>query len=309
MKPEMNEFYIFEDIEYHEKIPVKHFIAAIEESWGHWHKEIEVLFVLSGTLQITVEESRYDLNSGDIILINSNRIHSIKSEGNLTFVLQFVPELIYQIYGKDQTYYFNLNTSASKLNKETADKLKSVLARIGIEYSRMREGYKFFLWSYFYEFVGCLFRYCDYKAQTSDPRMSEDLKKVTAIINHINKHFKEDLSLETIAEAVNMNVVTQSKFFRKKTGMSILFYLKMVRINHAKQLLESFDTPVIEVAQECGFYSLPTFYRAFNEIVGISPKEYKKTRKSHAFKDHIQLVQGYLIVDSVNEYALLHKYL
>ena len=30
----MNEFYIFEDIEYHEKIPVKHFIAAIEESWG-----------------------------------------------------------------------------------------------------------------------------------------------------------------------------------------------------------------------------------------------------------------------------------
>jgi AraC-like DNA-binding protein len=54
---------------------------------------------------------------------------------------------------------------------------------------------------------------------------------------------------------------------------------------------------------------LPTFYRAFNEIVGISPKEYKKTRKSHAFKDHIQLVQGYLMVDSVNEYALLHKYL
>lgn len=177
----MNEFYIFEDIEYIEKIPVKHFAAAIEESWAHWHNEIEILFVLSGTLQITVEEARYDLKTGDIILINSNRIHSIKSEDNLTFVLQFIPELIYQIYGSEQSYFISLNTAASELKKETADKLKSVLARIGIEYSRMREGYKFFLWSYFYEFVGCLFRYCDYETHSSDSNRSEDLKRISAI--------------------------------------------------------------------------------------------------------------------------------
>jgi AraC-type DNA-binding domain-containing proteins len=305
----MNEFYIFEDIEFTEKIPVKYFIAAIEESWAHWHNEIEILFILSGTLQITVEEAKYDLKAGDIILINSNQIHSITGKDDLTFVLQFVPELIYKIYGNQELYRFNLNTADSSLKKESTDKLKSILAKIGIEYSKRRDGFKFYLWSYIYELVGYIFRYCNYETVKNDLIKTEDLKKVSAIINHINGNFNKFISMKTIAEALNMSDLTLGKFFKEKTGLSVMFYLQIVRINHAKQLLESSEASIIDVAQDCGFYSLPTFYRVFNKIVGISPSEYKKTKQHHVFKNHLQLVQGYLVVDSINEYALLYKYL
>lgn len=305
----MNEFYIFEDIEFTEKIPVKYFIAAIEESWAHWHNEIEILFILSGTLQITIEEAKYDLMSGDIILINSNQIHSIKGKDDLTFVLQFVPELIYRIYGNQDQYRFNLNTADSNIDKETTDKLKSLLARIGIEYSKQRDGYKFYLWSYIYELVGYIFRYCNYETVKNGLIKTEDLKKVSVIINYINGNFSKFISMKTIAEAADMSDLTLGKFFKERTGLSVLYYLQIVRINHAKQLLESSDTAIIDIAQECGFYSLPTFYRVFNKIVGFSPSEYKKTKQHHVFKNHLQLVQGYLKVDSINEYALLYKYL
>lgn len=302
-------FYIFEDIDFVEKIPVKYFIAAIDESWAHWHNEIEILFLLSGTLKITVKDAQYNLKAGDIILINSNQIHSIKGKDDLTFVLQFVPELIYKICGNQEQYYFSLNTANSSLKKESEAKLKSILANIGIEYSRMRDGYKFYLWSYFYELVGHVFRYSNYEAVTNDQIKAEDLKKVSAIINYINENFKKFLSIKLIAEELNMCDLTLSKFFKEKTGLSILFYMQIVRINYAKQLLGSSDTPIVEIAEECGFYSLPTFYRAFGKIVGISPSEFKRTKNHQIFKNHIQLVQGYLTIDSINEYSLLYKYL
>lgn len=307
-----NEFYVFEDIDFTEKIPIKYFIAAIEDSWAHWHNEIEILFLLSGTLQITVEDAHHDLKSGDIILINSNQIHSIKGKNNLTFVLQFVPESIYRIYGNQQLYYFNLNTADSCLKKESVNKLKSILANIGIEYSKRRDGYKFYLWSCFYELIGFIFRYCNYKAISSDLINMQDLKKVSDIINYVTENFDKFISIKTIAEGLNMCDLTLSKFFKEKTGLSILSYLQIVRINHAKRLLESTDTPIVDIAQECGFYSLPTFYRVFNKIVGVSPSEFKKAevhKENNSYKDYRQLVQGYLAVLPINEYVLLYKYL
>lgn len=302
-------FYIYEDIEFAEKTPVKYFIAAIDESWAHWHNEIEILFLLSGTLKITVKDAQYDLKAGDIILINSNQIHSIKGKDDLTFVLQFVPELIYNICGSQEQYYFNLNTAYSSLKKESEARLKTILANIGIEYSRMRDGYKFYLWSYFYELIGHIFRYGNFETVAIEHIKTEDLKKISAIINYITANFKKFLSIKSIAEELNMHEMTLSKFFREKTGLSIPFYLQIVRVNHAKQLLESSDDPIIDIAEECGFYSLPTFYRAFNKIVGVSPSEFRRTKNHQTFKKHNWLVQGYLMIDSINEYALLYKYL
>lgn len=305
----MNEFFIFEDIEYTEKIPVKYFIAAIDESWAHWHKEIEILFVLSGTLQITVEDTKFDLEANEVILINSNQIHSIRGKDDLTLVLQFVPELIYRIYGNQQIYQFHLNTADPRMEKETTDKLRSILAKIGIEYSRRRDGYKFYLWSHLYELVGYLFRYCNYITEKNDLVTTENLRKISAIIEYLNENYTKQLSITTISEDLYMSDLTLSKFFKEKTGFSILLYLQILRINHAKQLLVSSDASIIDIANECGFYSMPTFYRVFNKIVGCSPSEFKKTREQIVFKDHIQLVQGYLSVGVIDEYALLFRYL
>lgn len=302
----MNEYYIFEDIKLADAIPVRYFFVSIEETWAHWHKEIEILFLLTGELQITIENAKYNLVTGDIILINSNQIHSIKGRNNLILVLQFVPEVISRVCGNEEFHQFNLNTVDSNLEKKTIDKMKSILAKIGMELSKNSEGYKFYLWSYVYELVGYIFRYCPYETVENDIK-TEDLKKVGSIIKYINENYVKCLSIKVIAEALNMCDLTLSKFFKKKTGLSILFYLQIVRINHAKSLLKS-NASIVDIAQDCGFNSLPTFYRVFKNLTGISPLEYKKSKTNNEAKNDLE-EQGYSGIDHTKDYSLLYKYL
>lgn len=302
----MNEFYIFQEINFSDEVPVRYCFASIEDTWAHWHKEIEILFLLSGELQITVDDAEYILKTGDIVLINSNQIHSIKGNNDLTYVLQFIPEVISKIYGNEELHQFNLNTVGSDFEEESVDELKSILAKIGIELSKRREGYKFYLWAHVYELVGHIFRHCTYEVIKNDIR-ADDLRKISSIINYITDNHEKYLSIKMIADALNMNDLTLSKFFKEKTGLSILFYLQIVRITHAKSLLKS-DTSIIDIAQECGFYSLPTFYRTFKKITGISPNEFKMGKAYNVPKDDLQM-QGYSGIDYTNDYALLYKYL
>lgn len=302
----MNEFYTFEDIKLPDAIPVRYFFVSIEETWAHWHKEIEILFLLKGELQIIVENAKYNLGAGDIILINSNQIHSIKGSNNLILVLQFVPEVISRVCGNEEFQQFNLNTADSNLAKKSIDKIKSILAKIGMELSKNREGYKFYLWSYLYELVGYIFRYCPYEIVKNGIK-TEDLKKVSSIINYVTENHGDCLSIKIIAEALNMCELTLSRFFKEKTGLSILFYLQIVRINHAKSLLEP-DASIVDIAQECGFNSLPTFYRIFKKITGSSPLEYKKSNVKNEGKNDFEK-QGYSGIDHTKDYSLLYKYL
>lgn len=302
----MNEYYIFENINLSDEIPVRYCFASIEDTWAHWHKEIEILFLLSGELQITVDDVKYSLKTGDIIMINSNQIHSIKGNNDLTYVLQFIPDVITKIYGGEELPQFNLNTADLNIKQESVDRIKSILAKIGIELAKRKTGYQFYLWSHVYELVGYIFRHCPYEVVKNDIK-DEDLRKISSIINYITDNYGKCLSIKTIAEAVQMSELTLSKFFKQKTGLSILFYLQIVRINRAKALLKS-DVSVIDLAQECGFYSLPTFYRTFKKITGISPSEFKKGKAHHVRKDDLQM-EGYSVINYTHDYALLYKYL
>ena len=93
----MNEFYFFQNLSFSDAAPVQYYSSSIEDIWAHWHKEIEILFLLAGELQVTVGDEKYNLKTGDIVLINSKRIYSIKGTNDLTYILQLVPDLIRRI--------------------------------------------------------------------------------------------------------------------------------------------------------------------------------------------------------------------
>jgi|LSQX01.3.fsa_nt_gb xylan 1,4-beta-xylosidase len=302
----MNDFYIFQDVSFEDEVPVKYYLSSIEDTWAHWHKEIEIIFLLSGELQITVDDTKHELKADDIILINSNQIHSIKGNNDLTYVLHIIPEVISRIHGSDELHHFNLNTIGVSLERKSFDSIKYILAKIGIELTKRKEGYQFFLWSYVYELLGHIFRQCPYEVVKNGSK-SEDLVKISSIINYITDNHTKSLSISNIAEALNMSDLTLSKFFKEKTGLSILFYIQIVRIDHAKLLLKS-DASIIDIAQECGFYSLPTFYRAFKKVTGLSPNEFRSSRAHSAPGNNTETLI-YSGVPYTDDYDLLYKYL
>jgi len=98
---------------------------------------------------------------------------------------------------------------------------------------------------------------------------------VERAVEIIKKHYYEDLSLQTVAEKINLNPSYLSRIFKQATGENFTSFLTKVRIEKAKLYLGSKKLKVYEVAEKVGYQNYTYFSRIFKKIVGVSPEEYK----------------------------------
>lgn len=91
----------------------------------------------------------------------------------------------------------------------------------------------------------------------------------------INKHYKEELSLEKVAEYLQLSPSYLSNVFKKETGQNFIDYVTEVRINRAKFLLKTTDLRIAEIARESGYADEYYFSKVFKKNVGESPMKYR----------------------------------
>jgi transcriptional regulator GlxA family with amidase domain len=108
------------------------------------------------------------------------------------------------------------------------------------------------------------------------PRRSHDDLVVHEIQQHIDLHLDEPLRVYELASRFGLSNRTLSRRFTTATGHGPLAYLQHMRVEHAKRLLESTNTPVDEVRCRVGYRDPAAFRRAFKESVGLAPSEYRR---------------------------------
>jgi AraC-like DNA-binding protein len=96
------------------------------------------------------------------------------------------------------------------------------------------------------------------------------IKKITL---YIANHYFEKITVEKMADLVNLNKVYCGALFQKKTGLSINQYLRRTRIRNAENMLKSGEYKVGEAAEHCGFSDIYQFYKQFKGLMGFSPSE------------------------------------
>ena len=84
------------------------------------------------------------------------------------------------------------------------------------------------------------------------------------------------ITVNQLAEIENYNATYYSDWFKQQTGVSPSMYLRYIRINRAKELLEETDYTVMDIAVMVGYSSNSTFTRAFHSVAGMTPKEYRE---------------------------------
>lgn len=103
---------------------------------------------------------------------------------------------------------------------------------------------------------------------------------VKDIILYIRKHFQEELSLQDLAERAHFSTNYLSAQIKKRTGMSYIEYLNVLRLEEAKNLLLNSNMKVMDIAKKCGFNDSSYFNRAFRRIYQSSPEQYRKVHKN-----------------------------
>ncbi|MDD6212955.1 MAG: AraC family transcriptional regulator [Clostridiales bacterium] len=95
-------------------------------------------------------------------------------------------------------------------------------------------------------------------------------------LQYIEENYAADITIREMAELENYNISYYTEWFKKNVGCLPSEYLRMVRIDKAKEILATTRYRIIDVAMQVGYYNSSSFTRAFREVEGITPKQYRK---------------------------------
>ena len=98
-------------------------------------------------------------------------------------------------------------------------------------------------------------------------------------IHYINEHFKEELSVETLAERLGLSQFHFIRTFKKETGFTPHEYLIRTRIDMAKYLLKNTELSVKDICYNTGFSCESVFSSSFKKNVGITPVHYRAKKE------------------------------
>lgn len=100
--------------------------------------------------------------------------------------------------------------------------------------------------------------------------------KVHKAIKYINENYNKDLNMAVVSNYISMNYSLFSQSFKQYTGSNFVDYLKKLRINEAKRLLEETDLRINEVSYKVGYNNEKHFMKIFKNTTGVSPSQYRK---------------------------------
>lgn len=166
--------------------------------------------------------------------------------------------------------------------KETAERLDKMFARIGRKTPEdaaelmacVRHGELLEL------VVRRMRRYA--KGSGRQVPVDTDHPEINAILRYLQQHFDTEISLQAMAQHVNMDENYLSSLFKRKTGDTFINYVQKLRVEEAKFYLEETDLAVAEIAERCGFANPSYFFKIFKRLTGVTPNEFRMAQRSDA---------------------------
>ena len=156
---------LHEYVYYLDGLPIRVFVHNQHYVPPHWHKEIELLLVLSGRAQISIGQLRLDAAEDDVVIVNCNEVHSTSSAGEEPLIiagLQIDPEFCGLLLPDIARIWFRNGALLEREGKQSAmDWLRYYLARIIWETIETDEGYQVALQGMAYLIISYLTRIAD----------------------------------------------------------------------------------------------------------------------------------------------------
>lgn len=234
----------------------------------HWHNHIEILYVLEGKIDFKVEQRKYLLTEGDMIIINSEIIHSSKLCGHARYILLQVPLSAFEgVYDEIENVVLK-----EKPTNEESEKLFSYLSLMLKSVDDQRQENKIKFISLLYDFFYLLLT--SYKVEQKKSGMSSyyGINRISPIMTYVEKEFRNKITLSEVAEILNVTPEHMCRLFKKYTDMTFNEYLMSLRISAFYQMLQNTNQKISVILEECGITNYKVFIREFKKTFGKTPE-------------------------------------
>lgn len=262
---------------------VAHLLNSERTMDMHVHNYCEVYYSISGGKKFWINNRLYDIDPGDIFLINCNEDHhliQVEEEKHERYVINFHPQFIIKHSSRqtDLSLCFNSperpNGHKLSLTPKEQQRLLFLLQKLS---SLNTEDYGIdiiepLVYVELLIFLNELFETRDFSFK-KPKGLERNYEKTNKIISYINQNLTSELSLNSLSKQFSISASHLNRIFKEETGITLQKYIAARRIARAKTLLSNGYT-VTEVFSMSGFGDYSNFYKTFTKMVGISPKNY-----------------------------------
>lgn len=253
----------------------------------HYHDFHKLLIFLNGSVAYSVEGREYELLPGDILLIRAGEIHRpiIRETVPYKRIIIYISDAFFASYQKENCNLFYCYEEARRQRSNlirfpeaSARHLNTIARDLKASFQQSDPSTALYQKIKFIEYLICLNRSILHE---KDSYLSEDTvyPVVLDIMNYINDHISEDLSIDQIAKHVFLNRSYIMHLFRDETGYTIGKYITEKRLFLANHYISQ-GFSMTDACYKSGFRNYSAFYQAYKNKYHVSPKENASREKN-----------------------------
>ena len=260
----------------------------------HYENVYQAIMITSGRIRYRVGDKTYETGRGGIIVLNSLEEHDLEvlEYPYERYMIRVEPDFfqnevkypeVIAVFIKRPPNFSHLLT----ISEPVWNYLYDIVLEMEREYNHKKKYWDCYVGADLRRMFILIYREC---ADVLAMRVGQSVTVAYNIMNYINHHFTESISVNKIADELYLNKNYISHIFKEETGYSLISYVILLRINRAKVLLMKTDHSITEIATECGYDDFTYFSRQFKKSVGMSPSLY---RKKYADVEKVASIESY----------------
>lgn len=244
----------------------------------HSHNEIlEILFVSDGTGVYIVDNKRYSIQMGDIIICNINTLHDEVPEFNHIVSSYCCSISDLQLPGLQKNCLIGNGVRPVFHSGEHFDDVNNLMCMLHFHLSSNQKGSGETCHHLMIALLTIVINIISENQQKEDSDKSNQILLYEQIKKYIDLHYYEDINLNSIARAMNLSPYYLSHVFKNVAGYSPMQYALRRRIGESQTLLINSKHSITEIASQVGYGNPNYFNIIFTKKIGMSPSQYRKT--------------------------------
>lgn len=249
----------------------------------HFHPEYELTYIVKGEGIRYVGNNVEKFENGDFVLVGSNLPHcwknTIQNKGSVKSIVFQWNEAILGDNWIEKNEFQNIKNLLKKASKGVKFNLKNS-KKMELELNKILTKSPFEKLLRFIQLLEDLSAFKEVETLTSTGfTPSLNLKannRIDKVYDFVQENYDKKIKLQEVSALVSMGDEAFCRFFKKSLNKSFFTFVNEYRINLACKMLIETNKQVSQIAYDCGYESLPFFYRQFQKFMGCSPLQFKK---------------------------------